>query len=81
MSWIYAAASLPGKALAVGMAIFFESGCQRNAKTVTVNLSAIGVPRRNAQRALKALVKASLVSVEYRDGRKPLVTILDAPKG
>jgi hypothetical protein len=72
--WIQAAAELPGKALAVGLAIWREAGC-RNERTVPLNLSNQGMPRRTAQRALQSLQAAGLVSVEHRDGRPTLVTI------
>jgi hypothetical protein len=70
---------LPGKALAVGLVAWREAGC-RNECTVPVNLSALRMPRRTAQRALQALEAAGLVAVEHRDGRPPLVTLNSAPK-
>jgi hypothetical protein len=76
--WIEAAGKLPGKALAVGLAAWREAGCRR-ARTVPLNLSALAVPRRTAQRGLTVLEGARLVSVERRKGRPPLVTLLDAP--
>jgi hypothetical protein len=76
--WVEAAARLPGEALAVGLVVWREAGC-KNERTVPLNLSALWVPRRTAQRALQALAGAGLVSVEHRDGRPPLVTLNDAP--
>ena len=76
--WLEAAAQLPGAALAVGLVVWREAGC-RNERTVPLNLSALWMPRRTAQRALQALVGAGLVSVTHRDGRPPLVTLNDAP--
>ena len=78
--WVEAAGLLPGKALAVGLVAWREAGC-RNERTVPVNLSALGMPRRTAQRALRALEDAGLVAVEHRDGRPPLVTLNDLPDG
>lgn len=79
--WLVAATALPGKALAVGLVIWFEAGC-RNAGTVPVNLSNLsnlGIPRRTAIRALQALSEVALVKLEHRAGRPTLVTLLPAP--
>lgn len=81
LSWVGAAAVLPGKALAVGLRVWFEVGCRRAERKgkfepVPLNLSTTGLPRRTAQRALQTLAKAGLVSVEHRDGRPPLVTLI-----
>ncbi len=76
--WLELAAGLPGQALVVGLAIWREAGC-RNERTVPLNLSAQGVPRRTACRALQALAGAGLVTVTHRDGRPPLVTLNDPP--
>ncbi len=72
--WVEAAGALPGKALAVGLAVWREAGCQ-NERTVPLNLSAMGLPRRTAQRALQTLEVAGLVSVKHRKGRPALVTL------
>ena len=76
--WLEVAGALPGKALAVGLAVWREAGC-RNERTVPLNLSNLFIPRRTAQRALRALESAELVSVEHRDGRPPLVTLHNSP--
>jgi len=72
--WIEAAGALPGKALAVGLAVWQKAGVQ-NERTVPLNLSRLGISRCTAQRALHALEMAKLVSVEHRAGRPPLVTL------
>lgn len=76
--WIELAGSLPGKALSVGLAVWREAGC-RNEGTVPLNLSNQRIPRRTAQRGLQALESAGLVSIQHRDGRPPLVTLLSVP--
>lgn len=76
--WLLAATNLPGKALAVGLFIWFEAGC-RNERTVPLNLSNLTVPRRTAQRALQSLLNAGLVSVQFREGRPTLVTLQYPP--
>lgn len=77
--WLAAASALPGKALAVGLAIWREAGC-RNDRTVPLNLSNLPFPRRTAQRGLQALRAARLVSVQFRDGRPTLVTLHQPPR-
>jgi hypothetical protein len=76
--WVQTAGRLSGKALLVGLAVWREAGC-RNAQTVPLNLSRVGIPRRTAHRALRALQLAELVAVEHRKGRPPLVTLRDVP--
>ena len=78
LQWIEAASALPGKALAIGIRLWFESGCRNGCSTVPLNLTATKMPRRSAQRALQALVNARLVSVEHRKGRPALVTLLSS---
>ncbi len=77
--WLEAAAGLPGKALVVGLAVWRAAGC-RDARTVPLNLSALGLVRRTAQRALRALERAGLVTVEHRPGRAVLVTLCEPPR-
>jgi DNA-binding MarR family transcriptional regulator len=71
---------LPGKALHVGLAIWRWSGIKKSRK-VQVSLSAIAVEfnvgRATATRGLTSLVKAGLVAVEHRPGRRAIVTIVD----
>ena len=76
--WVEVAASLRGKALAVGLVVWREAGC-RNERSVPLNLSSLGLPRRTAQRALQALEAAGLVVVEHRKGRPARVTLCDSP--
>ena len=82
LSWLMAAANLPGKALAVGIAIWFRSGLT---KSLTVSLPStllglFGVDRSAKLRALRALEDARLIAVERTNGKNPLVTILAAPE-
>ncbi|QDU21264.1 hypothetical protein [Urbifossiella limnaea] len=82
MDWLTAAAALPGRALAVGLVVWFLAGCERR-RTVAATLSrlaALGAgTRAAARRGLAALEAAGLVAVERHPGRSPVVTILDAP--
>lgn len=77
--WIGPAAALPGKALAVALAVWFVAGkakC-RTVKLSTESLRWFSVGRRAAYRGLRALERAGLVAVERHAGRCPVVTILE----
>lgn len=77
MAWLEPAIVLPGRALAVGLLIWFEAGCARG-DTVDVTYARLGrrgLPARTARRGLRALEAAGLVTVERRAGRALRVTI------
>jgi hypothetical protein len=77
--WLAQAAALPGRALAVALAIWFRSGIE-GSRTVTLFPSAIEkfkVNRFSAYRALAALEQAGLIAVTRQRGRSPSVTIID----
>lgn len=82
--WIIAAASLPGRALHVGLAIWLAVGIKKR-NAVPLSLTAIskemGHSRATASRGLQRLEDAGLVEVHRAPGRKPLVTLLDPPEG
>jgi hypothetical protein len=80
-TWLSRAAQAQerGKALHVGNALWFLAGVKRK-RTVTLSsrpLRELGVKRHAVYRALRALEKAGLVSVERHPGRQPVVTILE----
>ena len=81
LGWLAVAARLRGKALAVGIAVWFESGRKKRS---VVNLTGpilarFGVSRHSAYRALEALEKAGLVRVERNNGKNSLVEIKEQP--
>lgn len=80
LAWLTRAAALPGKALAVGIAIWHRVGLKRT-RMVRLSLSSVeklfGVQRDAARRGLAALEKAGLVSVQRRPGCAPQVTVSD----
>ena len=81
--WLARAAKLPGRALHVGLVLWFRAGLARG-RTVTLPgpiLESMGMDRHAAGRGLNALEEAHLVAMERHPGRKPLVTILDCPNG
>ena len=80
MPWLRAAARLPGKALCVGVELWFQVGLTRSTE-VALNLSRFkqnGISRSAASRGLAAMEKGGLVSVVRHPGRKPIVHVLEA---
>jgi hypothetical protein len=79
--WLEKAAQLPGKALAVGMALWLWAGMKRSRRlSLSISsLSAMGVKRNAGYRAMNELERAGLISVVRHTGRKPKVTLLDVP--
>jgi hypothetical protein len=79
--WLTPATRLSGKALALALALWFQSG-RKNSREVTLSspiLDRFHVNRKALYRGLKALEAAGLVSVMKRTGKNPTVTILDPP--
>jgi DNA-binding IscR family transcriptional regulator len=71
---------LPGKALAVGLMLWFQSGLTRR-RTVhfcLAHAATQGVPTSTARRAVRELERAGLVTVQRKPGRGLDVTLLDA---
>ena len=79
LHWWCLAASLPGKTLAIGSALWFKAGItKRNTIHLTGKLLAkFGVGRKAGYRGLKRLERARLISVSRYAGRCPVVTILE----
>jgi hypothetical protein len=77
--WLTQAAKLPGHTLHLATALWFLAGIEkkRTVKITHAILNELGVKRATGYRALEALEKAALVSVERKVGRSPRVTILD----
>lgn len=78
LSWLTAAARLPGKSLHVGLALWFASGLQRSRRISLSNLACerFGLDRNAKYRGLVWLEEAGLIAVERKLGRAPIVTIL-----
>jgi hypothetical protein len=81
LRWIRRAGGLPGKALHVGLAIWFLVGL-RKSYVVALSLSAVardfGMDRATASRGLGKLARAGLVAVERHPGRKVTVRVVHA---
>jgi hypothetical protein len=84
MRWLERAAALPGKALAAGVALWFEVRCRKSAVvTLPANTRRrFGLTgRRSFRRALRSLQVAGLADVEGRPGSHSRITVLDVPRG
>ncbi len=80
LAWFTTASPLPGKALAVGVALWFRAGLTKSA---TVKMSGkllrhFDIKRDAGRRGLFALERAGLVSVDRGPGRCPKVTIQES---
>lgn len=78
MSWLSPASALPGKALAVGLALWRIAGLKKSltVKLGTSETEAWGVNRSAKARALRSLTEAGLIRVDQKSGCLPLVTIV-----
>ena len=78
MPWLATAARLPGKALAVGIALWRLAGALKSntVRLGNTEMQEWGVDRNAKSRALRALEQADLIKIEQRPGCLPLVTIL-----
>jgi hypothetical protein len=81
LPWLEKAAQLPGRALAVGIVIWYRAGLHSSNTIVLTSaiLNRFGVSRHAKRRALTALEEASLIAVTRRGNKNPEVTILEAP--
>jgi hypothetical protein len=82
-NWLARALRLPGKALAVGVLLWWEAGCANRA-TVRFHQGlrrelGLGCHEDTVRRGLRALEAAGLVRVGRPSGRCLEVTLLDAP--
>jgi len=81
--WLRRASRLRGRALAVGIALWFKSGVTRSRRVKLTHalLQRAGVPSRAGLRGLRLLAQDGLVTADIRTGSCPVVTILDVTPG
>lgn len=82
LPWVLRAGRAPGRALHVGLMLWFLAGLARRRDDLKLSytlLAEIGVDRHAAYRALAQLERAGLVTARHAPGRAPVVTLLDAP--
>lgn len=78
MDWLQRAGMLPGKALHLGVALWFRAGLagSMTVKLANADLAAMGVARDAKYEGLQRLKAVGLISVEQQPGRAPTVTLL-----
>ncbi len=78
LAWLRRAAELPGKGLAVGLALWFLRGVRKRwtVRLTRRTLLRFGVGRKPGYLGLKYLEAAGLVRVRRHVGKSPVVTIL-----
>ncbi len=81
LEWLEAAGREAGHALHVGIALWHQARLTGTAVVTSPKafLDGMGVNRWAVSRALMALERAGLVSVVRCVGRKPVITLRDAP--
>ena len=81
LEWLRAAGVLPGRALHVGVELWYQAGLCRS-RMIPFSYKSVqqlGVNRDAAYRALKWLEGAGLVTVCRASGRGPVVRLLEGP--
>jgi hypothetical protein len=78
LEWTILASGLPGKALHVGIVLWFYAGVSKSlmVKLTRSRLRRFGIHPETGRRALTALEQASLVSVQRQGHQSPTVRIL-----
>jgi len=81
LGWLRAAAKQPGKAMSVGMYIWYLAGLTKRNRFAlpTSKLKLFGVDRSAQYRALNALESAGLILVERQRGRHAVITLQNSP--
>jgi hypothetical protein len=81
-AWLALCAPLPGRAMQVGIGIWFWVGVMKCA-TIRLSVSQLAsdfsISRAATYRGLESLERAGLVAIERHRGRRPIVTVLAAP--
>ena len=78
MDWLQRAAMLSGKALHLGVALWFRAGLvgSMTLKLANADLAGLGVARDAKYEGLQRLRAAGLIAIEQQPGRAPTVTLL-----
>lgn len=83
LRWLTSAAGLRGRALNVGLAIWFEAGRQRSTEVILTSAicERFGVARGAKYSGLDSLEEAGLIRVNRRQRKNPVVTLLEDGPG
>ena len=82
LNWLKKAAELPGKAILVGLDLWYRVGLTKSAEVkLSLSRSAFGCGRYSGGRGLKALEKAGLISVRRAEGKKAFVKVIAVDAG
>jgi hypothetical protein len=78
-AWIDRAGRLPGKALAVGLVLWFRAGIRkdRTVRLCQARVDSLGLGEGTTRRGIRELERAGLISVRRSPGRGLEVTLLD----
>jgi hypothetical protein len=78
LDWLQRAAILSGKALHLGVVLWFRAGVvgSMRLKLSNADLAAMGVGRDAKYEGLERLRAAGLIAIEQQPGRAPTVTLL-----
>jgi hypothetical protein len=82
LAWVQEAARLPGKALHVGILLWFLAGVSKSCtvQLTRASMRRFGLPPETGRRGLIILEQAKLVAVERQGKKSPRVTLLKVPK-
>lgn len=77
LSWLIAAGKLPGKALVVGMGLWYMAGLtgSKSVKATGALWKTLSISRQAAYRAVTVLESHGLIKVQRQPGRASVVTI------
>lgn len=77
--WLCAVATLPGKALHVGLVLWHVAGLKksREVKLERRHLNSFGVGRKAVYAGLEAMEDRGLIGLKKKFGNRAVVTILD----
>lgn len=77
--WLSAAAQLPGRSLAIGVALWFKAGLTstNRVKPTSTLWRQFGLSRQTVYRGLRQLESAGLVEVQRAQGKNPIVLLKD----
>jgi DNA-binding MarR family transcriptional regulator len=83
LNWLIRAGQLPGKSLHVGLVLWYQAGLTKSTEVrcpMSMLTKQMAVSRHSVYRALVALEKAALITVERHPGSCPVCRLSLEPK-